>query len=118
MPMSKNTELPKEVARRRISLAVEALSNIHYLIERSCDDPVTVKGFLEMAAPSMAVLRELALQGDVSSGPHTAEPPNHPPDSPEADRIDSLPLAAAGEEAALSIGDASPEIRVDRLEAD
>jgi hypothetical protein len=59
MPSNLNTDSPKEVARQRFALAVETLSNIHYLIEQDRDDPDSVKKFVEMAEPAMGVLRDL-----------------------------------------------------------
>jgi hypothetical protein len=41
-----------------------------------------------------------------------------PQDKPAVDQTDSPPLAAAGDERTPSVGDASPDTRVDRLEAD
>jgi hypothetical protein len=118
MPTKRNPDLPEEVARQQLALAVETLSNIHYLIERSCEDPDAVKNFLEMAAPSMANLRELALQRDVFLKPHSAESKNPLPAAPEADRTDPLPLAAAGEENLPSPGAVSPKNRSEELEVD
>jgi hypothetical protein len=118
MPRIRNTDTPEEVARQRLGLVAETLSNIHYLIEHSAEDPESVKSLLVMAEPSMETLRELALQRGASLGLHPAESPKHPPVAPAADRADPLPLAAAGEEAKPSIGDDAEENRVDRLEAD
>jgi hypothetical protein len=114
MPSSRNTDSPKEVTPQQLALAVETLSNIHYLIGQSCDDPDLVKRFVEMAEPATEKLRELARRCEpIEHAPSiNAEPPLVSfPDA--ADRTDPLPLAAAGEKRPASIGDASPETRVD-----
>jgi hypothetical protein len=118
MPRIRNTDTAEEVARQRLGLVAETLSNIHYLIEHSAEDPESVKSLLVMAEPSMETLRELALQRGASLAIHPAESPNHPPVAPAADRADPLPLAAAGEENPTSGAEAPSETRVDRLEAD
>ena len=63
MPTRRNTDSPEEVAGQRLALAVETLSNIHYLIDQSCNDPDSVKKFVEMAGPAMEMLRESAREG-------------------------------------------------------
>lgn len=41
---------------RRAANAVEALSNIVYLIENSVDSPVRVRAYTELAHPALTVL--------------------------------------------------------------
>jgi hypothetical protein len=117
MPASRNTDSPEEVAQLQLALAVETLSNIHYLIEQSCDDPESVKKFVEMAVPAMDKLRELAWRREVKlQGPVVGEDRTSLQDEP--DHTDPLPLAAADEDTGTSGPEAPPETRVDRLEAD
>jgi hypothetical protein len=110
MPSNSNAKPLERVAREQLAFAIEVLSNIHYLIGQNCDHPDSVKQYLDLAAPAMQVLRDVARQ-DIFRTP-AAVPEQAPPQTePAADDAGPLPLAAAGNEAA-------PEIRVDRLEAD
>jgi hypothetical protein len=118
MPRIRNTDTPEEVARQKLGLVAETLSNIHYLIEHSAEDPESVKSLLVMAEPSMETLRELALQRGASLGLHPTESPKHPPVAPKADHTDPLPLAAVGEENPPSQDDVLPGSRIEEPEAD
>jgi hypothetical protein len=121
MPTKRNPDLPEEVARRQLALAVETLSNIHYLIEQSCDDPDSVKKFVEMAAPAMEVLRAVAWHREPKSPVQSINPQESQtslPGDSAGDHGNPLPLAAAGEDNPTSGAEAPPETRVDRLDAD
>jgi hypothetical protein len=116
MRSNSNNDSPKEVARQQLALAVETLSNIHYLIEHCCDNPDSVKKFVEMAEPAMDVLRKLARRREPKSPVESTnfrERQAHLPGEPAADRTDLLPLAAAGEENPPSQDDVSPGSRIE-----
>ena len=110
MPVNGNTDALERVAREQLSIAVEVLSNIHYLIEQGRDNPNSVKQYLDLAKPAMQVIRDVARQ-DVIRPRLAPTGPTPPSPEPTVDDANPLPLAAAGK-------DADPETRVDRLEAD
>jgi hypothetical protein len=122
MPHSdlRNDKSGDDPSPQELSNTAETLSNIFYLIEQTADDPNSIRELLKIAEGPMEALRNLASRRPVVQEDEEAPEEHHhlPPDGQAADRTDPLPLAATGEERPASIGDDSPETRVDRLEAD
>jgi hypothetical protein len=118
MLKSRDTDQPNEVARQKLGLAVETLSNIHYLIGLSPGEPDLVKTYLEMAESALDTLRALAL--DRGWAPQSDSQQHHRlfSSGQTTDHTDPLPLAAASEENIPSQDDVPLENRIAEPEAE